>query len=346
MSGTGDRKKMEEIGKNAVRLAEGNQAIYHNDSMILKHQEIPGLFDSFDEWFSSGPDRQSRDAALREDLFHVLYGVFGRVPMGEATHKFARVALRAEFKRQFPNASLTMTQSFNGIITAASERMRGIYRTPDAETRAIKYASKDRTRAIQRDQVVEYTNNVGEKSTLKVTDLVQNVGVTRGNTDSRYDYGDYVVVIDANGNKRVINALKLQILDDQNKSLTEYIANLRGEDLARRRREIEGIPEPTGTTEEPVRIRPPVDLSTPEEPAGVNTVQSDPPPPPMLIDDFIAGDMLYNKAGQPLGIIKTAPRPVTGRDGSPGLAFLYTKADGTEGTAVYKLGTEIRPKKA
>lgn len=346
MSGTGDRQKMEEIGKNAVRLAEGNQAIYHNDSMVLKHQEIPNLFEAFDEWFSSGPDRQSRDAALREDLFHVLYGVFGRAPMGEDTHRASRVALRAEFARQFPNASLRMTQSFNGIITAASERMRGIYRTPDPETRAIKYASKDRTRAIERNQVVEYTNNVGDTSTLRVTDLVQNIGVTPGNTNSQYDYGDYVVVIDSNGNKRVINALKLRILEDQNKSLTEYIANLRGEDLARRRREIEGIPEPTGTAGEPVRIRPAVDLSIPEEPAGVNTVQSDPPPPPMLIDDFIAGDMLYNKAGQPLGIIKTSPRPVTGRDGSPGLAFLYTKADGTEGTAVYKLGTEIRPKKA
>jgi hypothetical protein len=342
-SGTGDRKKMEEISQRALRMAEGNQAIYHDDErMILKHQEIPSLWDSFVEWFSSGPNREERDAALREDLFHVLYGVFGNIPLNERAHAAARKAIRDEFKRRFPNASTRESQSFNGIVTSASERMRGIYRTPDAETRSIRYSSKDRTRAIEVGQTVEYTNNVGEKSTLKVTALVENLGVTPNNASS-YDYGDYVQVIDANGNKRVINALKLRIFDNQELPLTAYIANLRGEALARKRREMEGIPDPSGGQS---LMRPGIDWDAIAPPVGTRTVVSDPPSPPMLIDDFISGDMLYDKSGRPLGIIKTPPRPTKSRDGSEGLAFLYTKPDGTEGTAVYKLGTEITPKKA
>lgn len=334
MSGTGDRKKMEEIGKNAVRLAEGNNAIYHKNTKKLKHQEIPELWSSFDEYIASGQDRESRDLALKEDLYHVLYSIFGRVPLNEKSHALVRTAIRDEFARRNPNIDLKTNQSFQGLITSASERMRGIYRDPSDQTRAIRYSSKDRTRPIERGQVVEYTNNVGEKSTVKVVGLVENLNVTPGDRAS-YDYGDYVIVQDANGNKRKINALKLQIMSDQNKSLTAYIPNLRGADLDRRRREIDGDPKPIPTTS-----------PLPPPPVGTNTVVSDPAPPPRLIDDFVQGDMLYNKSGQPLGIIKVAPRAVTSRDGSSALAFLYTAPNGTEGSAIYKLGTEIKPKKA
>lgn len=345
MSGKGDRKKMESIDELATRFAEGSQAIYHDEKdMILKHQELPSFWDSFKDWFDSGPDRASRDAALREDMYHVLYSVFGRIPMDEKSHSIAKKALRRKYRELFAGSSARQRKSFDAIITAASERMRGIYREPDSETRAIKYASKDRTRAIETGQVVEYTNNVGEKSILKVDALVENVSA-RPTDSASYDYGDYVIAVDANGNKVTLNALKLRILSNKEMPLSAYRVNLRGEALAKRRREIEGIPEPDPTMP-PSAIRPGIDWDTIAPPVGTRTLVTDPPPAPMLIDDFVTGDMLYNKNGEPLGIIKASPRPIKSRDGSPGLAFLYTKANGTEGTAIYKLGTEITPKKA
>ncbi len=335
MSGTGDRKKMEEVGDNAVRLAEGRQAVYHKDGTI-KNSEIPSLWDAFKEYYSSGSSSSERDIAAREDLYHVLYGVFGRIALDEKSHARARRAIRDEFAKQFPNRSTKETRAFNGIITAASERMRGIYREPDANVRSIRYASKDRTRAVENGMTVEYTNNVGETSIVKVSNLIQNVTATPDNVNGTYDYGDYVVIKDANGNQIKVNALKLRILDDQNSELTAYRPNLRGEALRQRRIDL-GL----WTPENPQGIR----ERTPYLGAGVGTVVSDPPAPPRLIDDFVPGEMLYNKEGKPLGIIR-AVRPVTGKNGSKGLAFLYTKADGTEGQASYSLGTEITPKKA
>jgi hypothetical protein len=331
MSGTGDRKKMEEIGDNAVRLADGRNVTYHTGTKIVKNSELPSLWNTYDEFMSSGTSRRDRDVALKEDMYDILYSIFGSTPLGEKAHANARKAIRAEFRRRNPNASQRSTQSFDYYVSAASERMRGIYRNPDSNTRSIRYASKDMTKSIEKGMTVEYTNNVGETSILKVSGLVQNVNATPGDKAS-YDYGDYVLVVDANGNTREINALKLRQTRDQDTPLTDYTANLQGQALAEARRDPDSEPIPAP------RQR--------AKPVGTDTVISAQPSPPMLIDDVVQGDMLHNKEGRPLGIVKTAPRPVTSRDGSPALAFLYTGADGVEGSAVYKLGTEVTPKKA
>lgn len=338
MSGTGDRKKMEEIGDNAIRLALGRQAVYHKDGTI-KNSEIPSLWGSFKEYYSSGSTSEERDVEAKEDLYHNLYGVFGRIPLDEKSHARARRAIRDEFARQFPSRSVKETRAFNAIITSASERMRGIYREPDANVRSIKYASKDRTRAIESGMTVEYTNNVNETSIVKVSALIENINATPVNGSS-YDYGDYVVIKDANGNQIKVNALKLRILSDQTSTLTAYKPNLRGEALRQRRIDL-GVWSP----ENPSGVREQSPYLGGSGLPGIDTVLSDPPAAPKLIDDFVVGEMLYNKEGRPLGIIR-AIRPVTGRNGSQGLAFLYTKADGTEGQVSYALGTEITPKKA
>jgi hypothetical protein len=339
MSGTGDRKKMEEIGDNAIRLAKGRAAVFHKDGTV-KNSEIPSLWDAFNEYFTSGATNEDRDAESRDNLYQTLYAVFGRIPLDEKSHARAREAIRSEFKRQFPSASAVETRSFGGILTSASERMRGIYREPDAQVRSVRYASKDRTRAIERGQTVEYTNNVGETSIVTVTDLIENINATPVN-GSLYNYDDYVVIKDANGRQIRVNALKLKILRDQNTALSAYKPNLQGEALRQRRIELgQWLPQAEADATRPRR---PYIGSTGIP--GQDTVISDPAPEPKLIDDFVTGEMLYNKEGKPLGIIK-AVKPVTGRNGTPGLAFLYQKADGTEGQASYALGTEIKPKKA
>jgi hypothetical protein len=329
-SGTGDRKKMEEIGDNAVRLAQGRAAVLEKKTSRIKNSSIASLWESFEEAYKSGPNREDRDTELVDMLYHNLYGVFGRIPLGEKSHARARKAIREAYRRQFPNGDAQMRRAFDGYVTSASERMRGLYRGTDSQVRSIRYASKDRTRTIERGMTVEYTNNVGETSILKVTDLVENTTSTPNDRDS-YDYGDNVIVIDANGNKRRINAIKLKIMLSQGTPLTAYKPNLLGEPLRQARIE-------SGLAEAPRS-------SMPNTVIGTDTVISDPAPPPMLADDFVTGEMLYSRAdGSPLGIIK-AIRPVTSRNGSQGLAFLYTSPDGTENQIVYALGTEITPKK-
>lgn len=329
-SGTGDRKKMEEIGDNAVRLAEGRSAVLEKDTKRIKNSAIPSLWDSFDELFKSGPTTEERDVELKDMFYQNLYGIFGRIPLGEKSHAIARKAIRAEFRRKFPTASKKMERAFNGYVTSASERMRGIYRATDPQVRSIRYASKDRTRTIERGMTVEYTNNVGQTSIVKVTDLVENTTSNPNDRDS-YDYGDNVIVTDANGRKIRINAIKLKIMLSQGTPLTAYRPNLLGEEL-RQARIDSGLAEAPST-------------SRPRRIPGAGTVISEPAPPPMLVDDFVVGEMLYSKSdGSPLGIIK-AVRPTTSRNGTQGLAFLYTSPDGTENQVAYALGTEVTPKK-
>jgi hypothetical protein len=329
-SGTGDRKKMEEIGDNAVRLAEGRSAVLEKDTKRIKNSAIPSLWEAFDELFKSGPTSEERDVELKDMFYQTLYGVFGRIPLGEKSHSNAKKAIRAEFRRRFPAASKKMERSFDSYVSAASERMRGIYRATDPKVRSIRYASKDRTRTIERGMTVEYTNNVGQTSIVKVTDLVENTTSSPNDRDS-YDYGDNVIVTDANGRKIRINAIKLKIMLSQGTPLTAYRPNLLGEEL-RQARIDSGLAEAPST-------------SRPRRIPGAGTVISAPAPPPMLIDDFVVGEMLYSKSdGSPLGIIK-AVRPTTSRNGTQGLAFLYTSPDGTENQVAYALGTEVTPKK-
>jgi hypothetical protein len=338
---------MEEIGDNAVRLAQGRAAVLHKDGTV-KNSEIPSLWEAFTEYMNSGPTAAERDLELTDNLYQTMFAVFGRVPLDERSHARAREAIRADFARQFPNRTTRETRAFNGIVTAASERMRGIYRTPSPKVRSLRYASKDRTRVIERGMTVEYTNNVGETSTVKVRDLVENTNATiqtRSGSTS-YDYGDAVIITDVNGNAIKVNALKLRILAKQDSALTVYKPNLRGNALTQRRIDQGVFTPPQANQPEATRPRP--TRSTPSKPLipGENTVITEPAPAPKLIDDFITGEMLYSKGeGRPLGIIK-ATRPVTSRSGVQGIAFLYTKPDGTEGQVVYALGTEINPKKA
>jgi hypothetical protein len=339
-----DRHKMVEIGANAIRLANGRAAVLTKDG-IIKNSDIPTLWEAFREYYNSGATREERDLELTDNLYQVMYAVFGRVPLDERSHIIARKAVRAEFKRQF--SSIEEGQSFGGLIQSASERMRGIYREPSSQVRSIRYASKDRTRPIETGMTVEYTNNVGETSILKVTSLVENSTTVRQTSRglSSYDYGDNVIATDVNGKATKINALNLKILRDQNTNLGVYKQNLSGAALTQRRVEQGLITVPTpGESRGTKRAAGGTSKITPIP--GQDTVITDPAPDPQLIEDFTTGDMLYSKGeGRPLGIIK-ATRPVTSRSGVQGIAFLYTKPDGTEGQVVYALGTEINPKKA
>jgi hypothetical protein len=220
----------------------------------------------------------------------------------------------------------------SGLISSASEKARGIYRDPEPQVRAIRYASKDRTRAIEPDMVTEYTNNVGETSIVRVSKLVKNTNAVGNQEGIAYNFGDYVIIRDKNGAQRKINALKLRILPDQQTPLTKYTPNLFGQALRDRRAELGEYGVPGKALPERV-------------PGELTTFISDTPPDPMLVEDFSVGDILPNRSGAPIGEILSI-RPVKSRNGDDGLAFIVRKPDGETSEIAYRLGTELELKKA
>lgn len=325
------RHKMVSIRENVFRLAEGRNAVYHEDGTI-KDSEIPDLGQIFEEYLLSGSSAENRDDAAKEDMYHIMYSIFGRMPLTTKAHEEARKALRDWRKQRFPEISLKDRQTFEGLVSSASERMRGIYRNPDSATRSIRYASKDRTRTIEPDMVVEYTNNVGDTSIVKVSKLVKNTSAVPGDQGISYNFGDYVIITDKNGTTRKLNSLKLRILKDQATPLTKYTPNLVGAELTDRRQELGlyGVPG----------------KFLPEKIPGEDTAAvSDTPSGPMLVEEFGVGDILPNLQGVPQGEILSI-RPVKGRNGADGLAFIVRKEDGTTREIAYKLGTELELKKA
>lgn len=321
------RRKFVTVEENAVRLAEGRNAILHKNGTI-HHSEIPSLWDSFTELL-----KNPANEANKEDFYHVMRSIFGRIPMTDSDHARAMRAIRDADKKLFPDRSGRERRSFNAYVTTASEQARGIYRNTDMEARSIKYASKDRSRPLEKDMVVEYENNVKKKSTLKVVRFVENVGVTRGDNAQDYNYGDYVIVQDANGNYRKINSLRLQILKDQKTELTSYSPNLSGKALADARRALGEY----GTEGE--------DLPEITKPVGVDQVLSDVPSGPMLAEDFTVGDTLPDKNGAAIGEI-ISMKPITSKSGKPGYAFLVKTPDGDEVQVAYSSGMELELKKA
>ena len=316
------RRKFVSLEENANRLAEGRSTTYHENSHRVKDREIPSLWGAWSD-FLTNPD-----AANKEDLYHVLYNIFGMQPMNEAAHAKVRTQIRATFKELFPERSDYQARAFNAYVTNASEKMRGIYRNPDDKVRAIRYASKNRTTAIESGMTVEYINNVGDKSIVKVKALVKNQNASSLGDADRYNYGDYVVIEDSEGNTRLINALKLRILDDQNAPIGRYIPNLRGEAL-RARREEQGEISPLNSL--PDRVLP----ATP--------IISNVPEGPKLIDDFIVGEVLRDREGNPIGEILSI-KPIKSSSGKDGNAFIVRKSNGEKVRVNYALGTELPPK--
>lgn len=325
------RHKMVSIDENVRRLAEGRNAVYHENGTI--HQsELPNLWDAFIDWYESGDSNETRDQALKDDLYHIMFSIYGRIPLTTADHEAARKALRTAFKEKFSSASNAMAKSMSGLISAASEKTRGIYRDPEPQVRAIRYASKDRTRAIEPDMVVEYTNNVGETSIVRVSKLVKNTNAVGNQEGIAYNFGDYVIIKDKNGVQRKLNALKLRILPNQQTALTKYTPNLFGQALRDRRAELGEYGVPGKALPERV-------------PGELTTFISDTPPDPMLVEDFSVGDILPNRSGAPIGEILSI-RPVKSRNGDDGLAFIVRKPDGETSEIAYRLGTELELKKA
>lgn len=316
------KQKLFTSGNLATFYGNGRQAIFHKDG-ALKNQEVPPVMDAYMD-FEANPSPETQEA-----LYHRLMSLFGRIPMTESAHKEARTALRAEFKRLYPEVNM---RSMGAYITNASRLARGLTYDVDPAVRSNPFASKDRATPIEPGMTIEYTNNVGEKAVLKVVGFAPTVGVVRGKDGDDYDYDDYIYAKDSKGKTYRVNAIKARILRNQEEALSEYKPNLELSELRRKRAAL-GLYGVAGD-------------AVPPRVAGTSSVAKDAPPPlPDIVDDLIEGDILPNfKEGGDVGeIIKT--RFVTTKSGEEAIAFTVVTPEGEEMVVVHRLGKEI-PKKA
>lgn len=327
------KQKMKTADKMAVDMAAGRTETYHTDTANwgrVRKSEIKSVWEAVDALAEN-----SNDPELRNEIYLRLEKIFGSIPMTDEAHKLAMTAIRAEFKKKYTGKIDEDTaKTWNALVTNASMHAKGksFSRVKDPAYRANPYASKDRHTPLKEGMVVLYENNVGDTSVLRVLSKVQNTNSTLESGES-FDYKDTVVVVDANGNRRTINSIQLQILKDQGTSLTEYKANLNKNALTRRRIEQGKLPGPSRPASAPMPGSTAVLEDLKLEVEGQQ-----------LVDDLIEGDVLLDRDGESIGEI-IAVEPTQDNEGNEGFAFLVVDDEGDEIVVFYPRGTEIDPKK-
>jgi hypothetical protein len=249
----------------------------------LLEKEVPSVYEAFD----------SGDA---DATFERLKAVFGRIPYDDASHEEARTAIREQYAALYPTAD---KRSFGILVTRASQTMRNELLSK-LSRRAVPYSSADRITAIEPGNIVEYVNNIGEISTVRVLNRQK---VNTANVDGGFDYGDYVTIIGSDGipTSAPTNALKL--LKDQETPLTELKGRVTGPALAQARGMVYRSTSIIFPTQAEVS-----DIDRP-------------------IDNLVPGDNLYSKAGERLGAAVEVV-PITSSTGKKGYGILYVTPDG------------------
>jgi hypothetical protein len=256
---------------------------YSSGTGTLLEKKVPSVYEAFD----------SGDA---DATFERLKAVFGRIPYDDASHEEARTAIREQYAALYPTAD---KRSFGILVTRASQTMRNELLSK-LSRRAVPYSSADRITAIEPGNIVEYVNNIGEISTVRVLNRQK---VNTANVDGGFDYGDYVTIIGSDGipTSAPTNALKL--LKNQETPLTELKGRVSGPALAQAR----------GMVYRSTSII---------FPGQTEVTDVDAP-----IDNLVPGDNLYSKAGERLGAAVEVV-PITSSTGKKGYGILYVTPDG------------------
>lgn len=274
------------ITDSAKYYAIGYADRFNPKDGTLLERAVPSVFAAFEEG-----DREATEDRLR--------AVFGRLPLDEQSHAEARQAIRELYAERNPEAD---KRSFGVLVSRASMSIReGLFSSP--ENRAIPYSSKDKVSQVQVGMTVEYTNNINEKSIVKVKALQKVNAAAPSQSNDVFEYGDYVTVVDANGKTTSLPTTSLAILKDQNTPLTEYKGIVRGRELR----------EARGLTYRPSTLLFPGQSEVPDKIAKV--------------DDLVPGDNFYSKAGDNLGVVVESVS-ISGKDGKKGYGILYINKDG------------------
>lgn len=277
------------------------QRLNNKDGTVLE-KEVPSVFDAW--------DKGDKDTAAER-----LRAVFGRIPVDEQSHQEAMTALRELFADKYPDVD---KRSFSQAVTMASRFVKQQV-IDNPENRSIPWASKDKITRLEIGDVVEYENNIGEKSTVRVISKQKTNSSNPVQSDDIFDYGDYVTIIDANGKRTSIAADSLAILKDQDTPLTEYKGRVSGA----RMREERGVFYTPGTLRFPN--------------------QGNVPDRVMKVEELVPGDNLYGKDGSNLGVVVETV-PVIGKSGKNGVGILYINRDGEVKKVAVAKGEERGPK--
>jgi len=277
------------------------ERINYSDGTLL-NKEVKGVFDGYKE--------NDLDAVGER-----LRAVFGRVPADQESHDIVMATLRGQFAEKFPGED---KRSFGALVTSASNFYRKTM-FADENARVIPYSSTDKVTPVEVGDVVEYENNIGEKSIVRVSARQRSNFANPVQSDDNFGYGDYVTITDANGNRSSIPTTNLRILKDQNTELTEFKGRVSGRQLREER----------GMLYNPTTLRFP----------GQNTVPDKVGP----IDDVVPGDNLYGKDGSNLGVIIESV-PIVGKDDKKGYGVLYMNKEGELRKVAIAAGEERGPK--
>jgi hypothetical protein len=290
------------VSDSAKYYATGYADKINPSNGSLLEKAVPSVFEAFE----SG-DREATEDRLR--------AVFGRLPLDERSHAEARQAIRDLYAARNPEAD---KRSFGVLVSRASMVMReGLFGSP--ENRAIPYSSKDKISQVQVGMTVEYTNNINEKSIVKVKALQKVNAAAPSQSDDIFEFGDYVTVVDANGKTTSLPTTSLAILKDQNTPLTEYKGRVSGRELR----------EARGLTYRPSTLLFPGQTEVPDKIAKV--------------DDLVPGDNFYSKGGDNLGVVIESVS-IIGKDGKKGYGVLYINRDGDLKKVAVAAGEDRGPK--
>lgn len=250
----------------------------------LLEKEVPSVYDAF----KSG----DYEGALER-----LKAVFGRIPYDVESHEKARTALREQYAALFPADD---KRSFGMAVSVASEYVRDELLSR-LSNRAVPYSSANKVSAIKKGSIVEYTNNIGEVSVVRVLDL-QRLNLAQPKNEV-FGYGDYATIIGADGKPTSAPTTALRVLKDQETPLTELKKKVTGAALKAAR----GV----GYRSSSIIF-----------PGQTEVTDVDAP-----IDQLTPGDNLYSKAGQRMGVALEIV-PVTGANDKKGYGILYVTETG------------------
>lgn len=324
------KQKMADAEKTALTIANGRSQVLHQDARNygrVAKSKIQSTWDAIGQLFNENASEHVAD-----EIYLRLEKIMGSVPSTDLAHQKVLKALRAEYKNRFGSIDNPVAHStVTALFTNASLRAKGksFNKQKDAGFRANPYASANRHTPLEEGMVVEYENNVGEISTVKVSSKHVNFSVAAGKNNDVFDFGDYVTIVDSEGTTRTLSSLELRILKDQNTPLSVYKPGLKNDELTNFRiNSGELSPRDSGNK-----------LDVPGKKDVISKPQAD-PGFTGVVDDLIPGDDIYDQDGNRIGEI-TAVQPTQDDDGNDGFAFLVSDPEGDEIVVFYPQGTEV-----
>lgn len=324
------KKKMFTAEDMTSTLANGPATIYHTDDRNFGRVKKTGYASTWDivkKIYDGAPVE-----SVKDDFYLAVERIMSKVPTTDLAHKRVLVQLRKDAARLFGGlGNKDADKTVNALFTNASQKAKGkgFAREKDPGFRANPYASANGHTPLEVGMVVEYENNAGVVSIVRVNAKHVNFSVAAGKNNNIYDFGDFVQIIDSEGKTRTLSSKELRVLGNQNTPLTPYTPNPINDALTQYRIS-------TG------KIRPRGERQKPTVPGQIDAIADKRPEPEYtaLVDDLIPGDDIYDENGVLLGEILDV-QPTQDDDGNDGFAFLIADSDGDKISVFYPQGTAV-----